>query len=460
MASITVKINGVVVAHTARPGLKIADARGRTTKCVFGVIVAGGSRPYGRGDMVEVLDTGVTVFKGTILKTQEQAAEPSEKQLVTKIDAEGLNAQFNRGRVQERYTSTTAGAIIKDIVDRYSFSGITYTAVQDGPILDEVIINGLTPRQSFDLVEERAAGYVWSISAAGDISFDLGSNKAAAAFNLTDSGPNRPYINLRVDVSPGRYFNRVKVFGGDGTTSGTKVRVTQDAADDQWKIKHRIFAGGTDAILDIGDSSTYDLKESGKEVLQDADGDFQFRKGAQIASRVVSLNSSGTRTLEFTINGAHQIVYEYKDRVEVDTRGDYEAPSIVDYTVTTIPDAAGKARALLNKHSKFTAEKVSFTTYTAGLVSGASMTMTLADRNLSGSYIIDSVTFNDLEGTTFRYTVKAVAGELLEQASTGIQRALKATSNKESLDTEGLLQIVSSETEVISATYANTMVEV
>ena len=260
-----------------------------------------------------------------------------------------------------------------------------------------------------------------------------------------------------MDLAAGRYYNRVKAFGGDGPTTSSKERVTQDAGDEFWKLKHRIVTGGVDKVLDVGDSTTYDLTE--RTGAAETIG-FDFTAGDRIAERIGALASSGSRTLEFTTDSDKKIIYEYKDRVEVDTRGDYEAPSITDGTITTVEDAAGKARALLAKHSRFNAEKISFDTYTAGLVSGALMTVTLADRNLSDTFVIDSVTFNDLEGTTFRYSVKAVAGELLQQTSTGIQRTLKATSNRESLDTEGLLQIISSETEVISATYANTMVEV
>lgn len=130
---------------------------------------------------------------------------------------------LNRRKVTKRYTSTTAGAVLSNLVSTFT-SGFTATAVETAAgntAIDEITFTQEEFTQAVTRLAKRIGAY-WYCDYTKDIHFffsETGSNPTA----LSLSHPSLDYQSVRVSMDLSQAITRVKMEGNGSTAVGVSA---------------------------------------------------------------------------------------------------------------------------------------------------------------------------------------------------------------------------------------------
>lgn len=460
----------------SRGACRIRQATGRTVQATF-TLVATSPTEYSRGDDVQITDTDgtTTLFNGTIERVTRQAILATEGHIALSMICYGDEAKIDRVFISRRFTSKTCSQIITTLNTDYGL-GLTLTGVEAGATIDEIAFSERTFRQVLDMLAERSKGFTWHISAASVLTFADAANASAGAFNLTDSPSNKPYDprTLTVMAVPNEYYNFVKVYG----YAGKQQKITESVAFPQgqgnWSPTHLVAGGGDPAssgdlgVEDVtgGGSTLYNLRSKGDVDDTAAASHFLFDPSTRAVAKNTTLGA-GNRTLEFTYEPKHRAIDAYKDAEGIAAYGLFEAPPISDDSIRTIEAAHERARAFLYQHQDYEIDRVTFDTDTesaGGLLSaGEAITITLSSLGLSGTFVVESATYDDYraDGTQWLQRVVCYKTRLPVPPKRALDNAARSKAIADGPETFVSEHMeIATETEVVSATFANTLTEV
>lgn len=450
--AITVEIATVAVGHS---GVAVTERLNGPAVANVGVHVAVGTSPYSRGDQLEVLDGGTAVFDGIIKSIVENPKDPAESGYLSLAINAVANIDLDRRRAQGKYTDTAAGDILKDIISSYGLSGST-TNIDDGPIIDDIRFDTFpTLKRAFSEVAQSADGYVWHIAANGDYHFNRLEDAASAAYNLTDSGSNYNYTKLRLSRTEASYFNRVIVEGGTGL--GGEITETFAGANVTrawYETKQKVGKGGANLVT--VKSTTYDLNEA-SQFDDTVNGDYVFGSTRRGVQNVIDVET-GTGTVEVKYEPVHTILYALSDRVEIAANGIYETV-INDSAVTTHEGALLKAKGFLRDHGTFEYQTVRYETWVDPGAVGQKQTVTISNRNLDGTFILNTIVRQEVVAGIWRYQVTAVEDGVLRATGQRVRTAVQSISGKrEDIDAEfKATRVIAEYSDVATASFVNTM---
>lgn len=367
-----------------------------------GSYIGSGVRPA-IGSEVIILNGATTIFGGTIEGfTETQLAMPSPA-LIWDIECVDFNSLADRRLVAELYETPgqTLGDIVRDIVTNYLTGfGVTDTLVQDGPTLDRAVFNYQSVAEAFNDLAE-LTGYSWNIDYDKVLHF-FARETNYAPYDLTETSSN--WRGMTVSRTRGAYRNRQFVRAGTDQTDTLVATLAGDGARKVFTLAYpvatepTITVGGVSKTIGIrGLESGFDLywQKGSTEISQD-DGAAAVTDGVAIV---------------VTYTGMLPILLMIQDDAEVAGSGVWEA--IEDRpTVDKADLAEGLALGLLRKLGRLPIT-LEWETDTDGLEAGQLVTVTVPTHDLSGRYLIESVTIADLFGQHLRYRVKALDGEAL-----------------------------------------------
>lgn len=364
--------------------------------------IGGGTRPE-LGATVELLNGATTIFAGEIDGMVEGSLAPGAEAVQMDIDAVDWNCLADRKLVAGVYEtpSQTLGDIARDLVAVYLAGfGVTDTDVEDGPMVDRALWNYQTVAEALNELCEMT-GYAWNID-YDKVLHVFARETNAAPFGLTESSAN--WRDMRVTRERSRYRNLQYVRAGTNETDTLSEAL---AGDGTRKVFTLGFPAATEPVIAVAGVS----KTVGIGGLETG-FDWYWNKGStEIKQDDGAAAVTDGVVIDVDYTGMQPIQVAAQDDVELLARGTWEA--IEDRPNIDAEDlASAVAAGLLRKFARTTIA-VEFETDTDGLQAGQLISIEVPRHDLSGSYLIDSVSIADIQGTRLRYRVQALDGEAL-----------------------------------------------
>ncbi len=386
------------------------------------------------------------IFAGTINQIRESYSNAGNVKYYN-INCVDYNQLADRHLVAYAYESEKAGDIVKDIISRFFVYGsasenIDVTNVEDGPEIEKAVFNYIPASQCFDELAQ-LANKVWYIDFNKKLYFtDSSSN--AAPFSLTETSEN--WRNIEIDRGRDQYRNRQYIRAGTANTSDRTDTVTAVASQTLFEYPYPV--GKVNWVKEDGVSKTFGVKglDEGK--------DFYWSYNSSVLEAATAPGAGVDVSMNY--QGLYDILLTETDYDEVSTRqaieggtGIYES-IIDDPQINTQVMASDTALAYLRRYG-IIPETITFETDQAGLRSGQLLTVDIGVYGISGDFLIESVSTNDIGGVLNRYKVNAVSNESLA-GWLDFFNSLSRQTQKLSLYDEDKVSILESATEGIDFT--------
>lgn len=157
-------------------------------------------------DEVEIIDTGVTIFKGLLIKISKSMNGFIENyQLEFKDWTEELASTL----VAQTYTNQTVNQIITDIFS--ALPAYDISNVNDTTVIAQLVSDNIPITSAMDKLAEMTNKY-WYVSPNKEIFF-AAQNTILAPFSLTDTNGKYKYSSLTIDEDLTQIRNKVTIKG-------------------------------------------------------------------------------------------------------------------------------------------------------------------------------------------------------------------------------------------------------
>lgn len=414
----TVTIDGSAVSTRALSG---EESGGGVGSCSFSLVTNDSgtfTEQANVGDVVKVTVGASTIFGGVV--EQSEATEVTNNPdgsftISERVTCVGFSAIAYRRLVNEVWTSETLNTILTELVANHlDGEGITTTNIPaTGPTVSKAIFSWRSVGAALDELATDL-GYLWWIDADKDLHFIQRTDNAAPQ-DL--DATNRPFISLTRSTNTQRFANSIVLRGGRALTS----TLTEDlVGDGTRRVFSLAYPVGEKPTSIVAGATTILASEIGIRGL-DTGKKWYWSKGShELEQDETETVLGSTDNLEIQYKGLYRVIVQGEDASSIAARasaspgtsGRYEKLE-VDATIEDLTLASDRTQGLLTRYGADLPTKVSFTTDEAGFRAGQLMGITLPELNLSGSYLIDSVRFNERGDNELRYSVKALSGETL-----------------------------------------------
>jgi hypothetical protein len=352
------------------------------------------------GDEVVVTRDAVIIFGGVILRIDERVEAST---IITySVECADYSQYLKRHLVTERYTATTVGDIIDNLVATYTTvgDGITTTGVVGGQTIESFSFNRLTVADCLQKLAD-ALSFVWYVGYDKSIHF-FPKNEELAPYGLTDTSSNYIYDSLSITEDISQVRNSVLVQGGNAISSSTRTEYwsgdgtrTQFPLTNKYDQRPTVTVGGIAQLV-------------GVEYL---DSDASFDVMWNYNEKYLRFTAGHTPTAaanNIAITGTYEdpIVVKVPAPASIASFGTYEF-AITDKSIRSQDEAIARASAELAGY-KSTLYEGQFKTYTDGLRSGQVININSTQRGKNIDVLVQSVdvVMRDPLGTKLEYTVK------------------------------------------------------
>jgi len=333
-------------------------------------------------------------------------------QSVRCVDFTGL---ARRRLVNEVWTGQTLNTILTEMVANYmDGEGVTTTNIPaTGPTVASAIFSWRFVADALDELAEQL-NYSWWIDADKDLNFVRRTDNAAP---ISIDSTSRNFISLTKKENTNKFSNLVVLRGGKALTSTLTETLVGDGTRRVFSVAYPvgqkpssiIAAGVTIAAGDIGIRG---LDENKK---------WYYNKDShEISQADTETVLSASDTVEIQYKGLYRVIVQSEDAASianraaasVGTSGKFEKLE-VDATIEDLTLASDRAQGILSRYGAALPTTVSFTTDAQSLRAGQLLSIDLPEMNISGDYLIDSVSFSDRGDHELRYRVQGLSGESL-----------------------------------------------
>lgn len=365
------------------------------------------------GAVVELTEDGTPIFGGTIKKTEETGLDGSlTDDIGTEIFCVGYGEVFERVHITETFP---AGTSVEDIADALVTNylgdyGITLDAGQvTGPSLTkEIAADGMLLSQFFELLLTNL-GYAPQVNSDKEfILYEPGTD--AAAYDVVDGDGNHRG-DIRVIRSKAERYNRIIVRYGENVVRLVEQPYTGDGSTDTFPVDHPIQ--GPFPVIPSGAVGYGVIRYTGstESIATDPAGGFIWEYDP-VANEI-------TRSLGAVANGVDFVFpydVQFPQVVTAEDAADIAADGPSELVIE-LPNVYSKALAqeqaesYLNKYLSNPVD-VEYDTLGLGLEPGTAQTITAADRNVSGSFLITEVHARILAGSnSLIRSIKTIGGD-------------------------------------------------
>jgi len=404
--------------------LSIRDEINNRNACSLSIIDEDQLIHFQVGQVVRVTYRGALIFAGTIDDISEETAglfSTATQHNLTCID---FNQYCDRHVIAQKYA--VADQLLKDIVnkivtidsgdanERISNEGVTYdfANTQPGPALSIIVFNYQTVAECFDDLSE-LVGYFWNVDYNKKLIFVDRSTFIAP--QPLDENRWQQFRNVRVTRGRQDYRNVQFLRGGDDETiiDNEIEQFKGDGKNESFVLKFRVartptiavdtgggFVAKTVGIKDVDTGKDWYYEVGEDKITQDKDG--------------TTLTS--THTLQVTYTGLFKIIMQGRSENEISGRKNVEGGTGIyvnvelDEKINDAGLATEKINALLRRLGRI-ANVVEFETDVDGFQSGQLLSVNLPEHSLTGQYLIESVNFDMVDDSFFRYRIRAIDGE-------------------------------------------------
>lgn len=394
------KIGGNEVRVMKRT-LLISDKINERTTCSF--IVVDPTFEITKGMEVVITDGVENIFSGKVFKPKSTGDSIKE----ISVSCTDYSTLVDKRIIAESYENMLAGDIVKDFILKYFIDeGITEGAIQDGPIIEKAVFNYDNGNKALNYLSDLTS-FFWEVDKDKKLNF-FDRATYNSPFDLTDTSLN--YNGFTVEEDASNYRNRqylragqdistlqTREFKGDGETAVWAVDLPI-AKEPTIKVNGVIKTIG---LRGLTENMDFYWSHNDKTISQDRNG--------------VKLTTSSILTVEF--NGYYPIIVVADSIGEINTRKELEGGSglyenvMEESSLDTRNSALDYTNKMLDKYG-FIAKVVNFDTHIGGLRAGQLINIKNSQHNVSGDYLIESVTTRD-DGAINIYSIKCLDGSKL-----------------------------------------------
>lgn len=400
MRTYTIAGNEVVVQKNS---LSYNDSLNERTTCSF--IVIDPSFEIDIGMEVSVEEDADIIFAGTV----DSVTEQGDKVNYVSLSCVDFSQLIDKRIIANSYENALAGDIVRDFISMvFAEEGITEGDIQDGPTISKAVFNYDNGNTGMNYLAD-ATGYNWEIDNLKRLNF-FDRRTYTAPFDLTNTSHN--YKDLSVKKSRSDYRNRQYVRAGTDITNEIPFEKPTPKPDGVSKTfvvrlpiaqKPRIF-------LDTFEVSAADIGVNGL----DQNKKYYFTYGSNTITQDNNVTTLTTQVLEVTYKGLYPLLVVTESPEQVNARQAIEGGSGVhenitqDSNIDTRQAAIEFAQGKLEKYG-IIPKVVTFNTYDKGLKAGQLIPITNTKHNLSGTFLIDSVSARN-DGVLIVYSVRCLDG--------------------------------------------------
>lgn len=401
MRTYAIAENVVVVQKNS---LSYNDKLNERTTCSF--VVVDPVFEIDVGMEVSVEEDSVTIFAGSV----DSVAEQGDRVNYVSVACVDFSQLIDKRVIANSYEDELAGDIVRDFLTTvFGEEGITAGNIQDGPVIYKAVFNYSNGNVGMNYLTD-VTGLNWEIDNLKKLNF-FDRSTYTAPFSLTDISHN--YKDLSVKKSRSNYRNRQYIRAGTDTSAEIALEKPTPKPDGVSKtfvvrlpiaLKPRIFINAVEVpATDIGVNGL------------DKDKKFYFTYNSntitQDNSQTILLD---TQVLTVTYKGLYPLLVVADSPGQVSARKVIEGGSgvheniIQESNLDTRQAAMDFAQGKLEKYG-IIPKVVTFNTYDKGLRAGQLLPISNTKHNLSGTFLIDSVSGRN-DGVLTLYAVRCLDG--------------------------------------------------
>ena len=401
MRTYTIASNVVTVQKNS---LSYNDTLNDRTTCSF--VVVDPVFEIDVGMEVIVQEDSITIFAGSV----DSVAEQGDKVNYVSVSCVDFSQLIDKRIIANSYEDELAGDIVRHFISTvFADEGITEGNIQDGPTISKAVFNYSSGNIGMNYLAD-TTGYNWEIGNLKQLNF-FDRSTYTAPVTLTDISHN--YKDLSVKKSRSNYRNRQYIRAGTDISAEIALEKPTPKPDGVSKtfvvrlpiaLKPRIFINAVEVpATDIGVNGL----DMGKKYY------FTYNSNTitQDSSVAVLLD---TQVLTVTYKGLYPLLVVADSPGQMSARKDIEGGSgvheniIQEGNLDTRQAALEFAQGKLEKYG-IIPKVVTFNTYDKGLRAGQLLPITNTKHNLSGTFLIDSVSGRN-DGILTLYSIRCLDG--------------------------------------------------
>lgn len=392
--------------------------------CRFNILV-NPSSPYTPviGQQVVITLDGTRVFGGVIVALEQRVT--SYKLIRWVVTCEDFTRLLDRKLVPETYQNQTVDQIIADLAATYFPAGFTLTNVNAPVTVKYVAFNYLPVSKCLEDLADMV-NYDWYVDENKDLHF-FAPGSEVAPVDVEDDNGSHVYDSLTIRKDNSQVRNSIIVRGGQYLGASFTGEWLGNGTDYIVPLPYKFNDFGatlTGNPLSIGidyinDPNNYHaLYNFNEKVLKfpsnrvPTNGATLVYFGKPNLPVIVKLKSSSSASTLSATEGGDGI-YEYL---------------IVDKTINSKEGARQRALAEIQTYAT-TLSEGEFETHYAGFRAGQRVRINSATRGIDEVFIINKVTFEQFDSTSFKYRVSLVTTKTFDLVDLLIDLTLR--KNKE-----------------------------
>lgn len=393
------------VSQSIKEGtLRISETANGRNQMSFEVLSLDGTYRPAIGAEVIYTEDSTRLFGGYVQAPEERGFIPGGgTRIVNGVSVADYNGLVERRVIVEVIPAGNLKAALTVLVTYLADYGVTLDAAQvNGPTLSELVYHYRPMRAVMDELT-KLTGYLWEITYDKKLRMFLPGSSTAPFHVVPASDPSVVIGDIEVETSREDYANRVLLLVGDGLRDITESFVG-DGSTRGWHL--RVAVAGYPSVTVNGNPVTlgiYGVDTAYEWTFNRASNDVIQLPEAPTGTLHAALTSGDTLSIAY--GGNHPYLIQVDDAAEQATNGLWEVvleePDVFDDDV-----AQALADAYLERRTT-TFKTVQYVTSRSGILPGMTQTITVPDRNLSGTFLVTDVETNDLSHT-FRRRVTAI----------------------------------------------------
>lgn len=402
---ISVTINAVEVNTMIKMrSLTISDNINQATDTADFVIEKYPSRAFtpGLGQDVIISNGADRLYGGVIIAIESQTIGPGHLEYT--IKCKDYSQYMDRLLVVDRFTNTTAQAVIESLVTDYAAgAGFTTDGVNAAAISIKSISFSEIPLSACLDKIAKLVNYVWYVDGFKDIHF-FPKNGEPSPFSISDDGGNHIFDTLSLTQDFSQVRNSIKIRGGEVRGEVRSEPILTDGTLDTFILGNKFAEKPTVTLAAV--PITVGTEYLQDETLFDAMWSFnekylRFAAGAPATAQALIPTGIPLRPLVVEIAngssiGEHGVYQHYIENDKIENRDE-----AIRYGIAELQTYADGIRS------------GSFQTYKSGLRSGMAILIDSSLHGMAERFVIQSVRFQMISPEKYLWSVSVATANTL-----------------------------------------------
>ena len=396
-------------------------------------------------------------FVGTVHERDVRfLSEAESTNIVSQVRCVDLNEVADRRIVAEIFENMSTGEIVRQIVEKYLFPEfIMYGDIQEGPLVELMVIPYLTVAQCLDELSEKS-GFHWNIASSRHLNF-VSRTTSPAPFTITSA--NAVFRGFQGSRTRNQYRNVQYVDGGKAITDPRSEFFRGDGTIRTFNVEYPVYKEPTVTKNFVVQTVGIRGVDTGKQWYWNLDENAIGQNPDDpvlVSTDVLQVLYSGSFKIIVIVEDAAAILA--RQSVEVTSTGRYEQ-LFRDDSIDGQNLVQDKGLSLLKRYDTLDSV-IDFETDVSGLDIGQLASVNVPELGITGDHLITRIDIQWIRPETRRYRVTASTGDVKGRFQDFFAQLLGGAKSIKIREGEVLQQVTamqdfSSVTDSITATLVN-----